>query len=110
MKCQMSLARKHDYFTRENNMLSSHVKRSPLLWLHNGTFRSKSETVWDFIGVYIINRTLHGHLELRNFSKKNFISPSSHVHVISSFYLISRVGTDDQQTSIRLEIVSFKIC
>ena len=23
---------------------------------------------WYFIGVYIINRTLHGHLEIRNFS------------------------------------------
>ena len=27
--------RKHDIFTCENNMLSSHVKISPLLWLHN---------------------------------------------------------------------------
>ena len=27
-----AFARKHDIFTRENNMLSSHVKRSPLLW------------------------------------------------------------------------------
>ena len=24
--------------------------------------------VWYFIGVYIINRTLHGHVEIRNFS------------------------------------------
>ena len=24
--------------------------------------------VWHFIGVYIINRTLHGRLEIRNFS------------------------------------------
>ena len=24
--------------------------------------------VWDFIGVYIINSTLHGRLEIRNFS------------------------------------------
>ena len=26
---------KHNILTCENNMLSSHVKRSPLLWLHN---------------------------------------------------------------------------
>ena len=26
--------------------------------------------VWYFIGVYIINRTLHGHLEIRNFSSR----------------------------------------
>ena len=29
------IAQKHDIFTREHNMLSSHVKRSSLLWLHN---------------------------------------------------------------------------
>ena len=47
------------------------------------------------IGVYIINRTLRGRLDIRNFSsrlvlkifqhsKRNFVSP--HVHVISSMY------------------------
>ena len=57
--------------------------------------------VWHFIGVYIINRILHGRLEIRNFSsrveknislfryahswnifqhsKRNFVSPRSHV-------------------------------
>ena len=56
--------------------------------------------VWYFISVYIINRTLYGRLEIRNFSsrvekifhsfaaltckKRNFVSPSS--HVISSIY------------------------
>ena len=61
--------------------------------------------VWYFIGVYIINRTLHGRLEIRNFSsrvenisliryahswnifqhsKKNSVSPRG--HVISSMY------------------------
>ena len=42
-------------FTREDNMLSSHVKRSPSLLLHNKSrlfHRSLS-------GVYIINRILH---------------------------------------------------
>ena len=64
--------------------------------------------VWYFIGVYIINRTLHGHLEIQNFSsrveknislvrfthswnisqhsKRNLVSPSS--HVISSIYML----------------------
>ena len=52
-----------------------------------------------FIGVYIINRTLHGRLEIRNFSsrvekifhsfalqlsKRNFVSPRG--HVMSSIY------------------------
>ena len=52
--------------------------------------------VWHFIGVYIINRTLHDRLEIRNFSsrvekyfqheKRNFVSPRG--HVISSIYRI----------------------
>ena len=74
-KTRWTFARKHDTFTRENNMLFSHLKRSPLLWLHNKSRLSqqkkknfKSEMVWNFIGVYIINRTLHGRLEIRNFS------------------------------------------
>ena len=63
-------------------MLSSHVKISPLLWLYNKQHLSDqknylSKTVWHFIGVYIINKTLHGRLEIWNFSscvEKN-ISP-----------------------------------
>ena len=73
--------------------------------------------VWYFIGVYIINRTLHGRLEIRNFSsrvenislvrcthswnifqhsKRNFVS--LHGHVISSinpwfkFYFLLFLG------------------
>ena len=54
--------------------------------------------VWYFIGVYIINRTLHGRWEIRNFSppcaentrrehsKRNFVSLQG--HVISSIYAI----------------------
>ena len=34
MKYQVGFARKHDIFTPENNLLSSHVKRSLLLWLY----------------------------------------------------------------------------
>ena len=67
-----AFARKHDIFTHENNMLSSHVERSPLFWLHNKSrlFVAKSEMVWYFIGVYIINKTLHGRLEIQNFSSR----------------------------------------
>ena len=65
------------------NMISSHVKitcyfhiwkdRRCYGYIINRAFRSKkkyfkSEMVWNFIGVYIINRTLHGRLEIRNLS------------------------------------------
>ena len=63
-----ALAWKLDIFTCENNMLSSHMKISPLLWLHNKPRLSDRKMLWYFIGVYIINRTLHGHLEIANFS------------------------------------------
>ena len=81
------------------NLISSHVKISPLLWLHNKSRLSHtknhlSEMVWYFIGVYIFNRTLHGRLEIRNFfcrvenifqhSKRNFVPPRG--HVISSIH------------------------
>ena len=66
---------KLDIFTCENNMLSSHVKISLLLWLDNKSHLSdrknySSKMVWHFIGVYIINRILHGRLEIRNFSSR----------------------------------------
>ena len=44
------------------------VKISLLLWLHNKLHLSDRKMLWYFIGVYIINRTLHGHLEIPNFS------------------------------------------
>ena len=61
--------------TRENNLLFSYVKISPLLWLHNKSRLSQEkncfrEMVWYFIGVYIINRILDGRLEMRNFSSR----------------------------------------
>ena len=65
-----AFAQKHDIFARENNMLSSHVKRSPLLWLHNKLCLSQQKAIkmkWYFIGVYIINKTLHGYSEIQNF-------------------------------------------
>ena len=91
-----------------NNMLFPHVKISPLLSVHNKSRLSRdktyrfSEMVGYFIGVYIINRTLHGCLEIRNFSshvenislvcvifqhlRRNFVSRRS--HVISSISYI----------------------
>ena len=71
---QGELSRENMIFTCENSMLSSHVKRSPLLWLHNKSRLSQekclTEMVLYFIGVYIINRTLHNRLEIRNFSPR----------------------------------------
>ena len=49
------------------------MKRTPLLWLHNKLHLAQqekiyeSEMVWYFIGVSIINRTLHDHLEIPYF-------------------------------------------
>ena len=45
MKYQVSLARKLDIFTSEKNMVSSHVKISPLLWLHNKPQLSDQKTI-----------------------------------------------------------------
>ena len=86
--------------------------------------------VWYFIGVYIINRTLHGRLEIRNLSscveifhsfaefthennifqhlKRNFVSP--HDHVISSIYSILKLllGLDSSlDCSTILEFATF---
>ena len=40
-----AFARKLDIFTSEYNMLSSHVKISPLLWLHNKSRLSHQKTI-----------------------------------------------------------------
>ena len=106
------LVRKHDNFTWENNMLSSHVKRSTLLWLHDKSRLSqqktilKSDMVWYFTDFYIINSTFLGDTTflfscwknislVRSFShswnifqhsKTNFVSPP--VRVISSIYFL----------------------
>ena len=45
----------------------------------DGAVRSKSEMVWDFIGANIINRTLHGLLEIQNFSSRSTIEKYSRV-------------------------------
>ena len=73
------------------NLISSHVKITRYLhtwkchgcygYIINSTFHTKKLLKWNgwyFIGVYIINRTLHGGLEIRNFSssvEKYFIFP-----------------------------------
>ena len=56
---------------RDDNMLFSHMKRSLLLWLHMKIvpFDAFREMIKYFIGVYIINRILHGHLEMRSLVK-----------------------------------------
>ena len=106
------------------NLISLHVKITCYLhmWKYhhcygfiiNHTFQTKkllSKMVWHFIGVYIINRILHGRLEIRNFSshvekniscirsthtwnvfqhsKRNFISPRGHVISSMSLTLLS---------------------
>ena len=39
-----------------------------------------SQMVWHFIGVYIINRKLQGHLEIRNFSSLISAWPCNKIH------------------------------
>ena len=54
-------------------------------------FAAKSEMVWYFIGVYIINRTLHGRLEIRNFSSRVFSTLEEKFRISvrpSSIYLL----------------------
>ena len=77
-------------------MLSSHVKRSSLLWLDNKSRLSKTilkgEKVWYSIGVYTKNKTSYTQLDIRNFSSRvrslvkyfstfeeKFVSPRSNV-------------------------------
>ena len=91
------------------NMISSQVKRSPLLWLHNNsrTLRQKKlftrEMVWNFIlGVYIGNRTLHGRLEIRNVSSSVFFSISFLV-LRSYFFCFTKFsGVPNARTLIRV--------
>ena len=51
------------------------MKISPLLWLPNKPHlldqkNYLSKMIWYLIGVYITNRTLHGRLEIPNFSSR----------------------------------------
>ena len=56
-------AKTDDIFTRE---------KDPRCYGHiiTGAFPSETEMVWKFIGVYNMKRTLHGHLEIRNFCSR----------------------------------------
>ena len=61
------------------NMISSQVKKSPLLWFQSKLHPLqqkiyKRKMVWYFIGVCIINRTLHGHLDIRKIVLKKYVS------------------------------------
>ena len=83
MKYQVSFRAKTYLHT-----IFSHVKRSPSRLLQQNNIY---EMVWHFIGVYIINRTLHGHLKIRNFSssvEKYFTSEPLYIPVVLSFELI----------------------
>ena len=94
-------------FTCEDNMLFSHVKRSLLLWLHLKITPFDAFREWFSVSSFgfIINRILHGRLEIRKFfflCRKIFHSftmlkreiffntlreiSSLHGHVISSIY------------------------
>ena len=110
-KTRWAFARKHDFFTCENNMLSSQAKyHSYHGCITNAPFTAESYfQKWNglvFIGVCSINRTLHGRTEIRKFfscvekifhsfaaltcekffqhSNRNLVSPCG--HVISSIY------------------------
>ena len=78
MKYQVSFGAKTWYLHMWNNMLSSHVKISPSLWLQKmktkiiAPFTTKN-LKWNGLVVHwclynIKNRTLHGLLEIRNLS------------------------------------------
>ena len=90
-----AFASKQDIFRSENDMVSSHVKRSPLLWLHN-------KSLWNGLAFYWLynNRTLHMHgpLEIPNLSpsvekdskeKRYFVYPQP-CHILF-FYVISSI-------------------
>ena len=91
-------------------------------YIINRTFHTKicwSKMVWYFIGVYIINRILHGRLEIRNFSsrvgknisrvsaanewnifqhsKRNFVSPRGHVISSISWLCYRRIVSGMQK-------------
>ena len=86
-----AFARKHDILTCYNDMSSLHMKRSALLLLHNKSHhlqqKNSIEMVWYLITVYTLNRTLHGHLDIRNFSF--CVEDREWVQYIYNNYLIS---------------------
>ena len=55
------------------NLISSHVKISPLLWLHNKSRLSHQKTIKvKWFGISLVKRTLYGRArEIRNFSSRD---------------------------------------
>ena len=100
--------RKLHIFTREDNMLSSHAKRSSSLWLHNKS--RLFHRSWSC--VYIINRILHVRLWIWilssrvEHSKIKFISTRG--HVISSIYCIELPVTFLSFACLFFGILGFK--
>ena len=78
-----AFARKLGIFTCENNMLSSHVKISPLLWLHNKSRLSHQKTVkvkWFGSSlVYMINSKS---FLIENFSQHSIVKLSRFFMVV----------------------------
>ena len=61
------------FFTSENNMLSSHVKKITVVLVTQFlpfAVAPLSKYTRFQNGIYIINRTLHGRLEIQNFSSR----------------------------------------
>ena len=101
--------RKIHIFTREDNMLSSHVKRSPSLWLHNKSrlwkqadlvfhwcLYNKQNIAYSLMDMNFIfscstpylTRSLRSLVRYRfDHSKKKFISYSTRGHVKFSMYV-----------------------
>ena len=80
-------------------MLSSHVKISPLLWLHNKSRLSHQKTIKVKWFGNVINRTLHGRLEIRNFSSRvekifqSFLQTGKVVEELLEFKYKYNIGT-----------------
>jgi len=79
--------------------------------LHNCTFHSKSEMVWYFIGVYTINRTLHGCLEIQHLSsrvEKYFMSQHNKHSGSKKFCISLRMGNSNLGfLCLNMSLVSF---
>ena len=84
-------AQKCGIFTRDNNISSSHIKRSLLLLLHNKSHLLQQKSAIG-TGVYIINRTFTWPLGKWNFSSHiekylSYKTPCSHIISSMSFWL-----------------------
>ena len=90
------------------NMISSHMKTTCYfhMWkdhhcygyIIHCAFHSKNLFKWNglaFIGVYIINRTLHGRLEIKNFSSR-----VEKYHTQSLHSLMKYCSTQEEQAAM----------